>query len=263
MEGLSVETNDEIKFGLRFGEDHLALTLQPSFSARHVAVLIHGGPGGSQDGPDGLYSDLARHLQTLNIASVRFDFLGAGESSGRYRDMTIANQALQLDHVLRAVQGMGFRHVSAIAESFGATALLAGNREGVERLVLLWPAIDLLDKCFASYVTPEQFEKARLHGFITEEGDEVGLGFLEELLRVRTVAPDLATITVPTLLVHGLEDSEVPYQQSERAAATLGDLARLVLIPGADHCAPGPEARSAVYDEVRNWLSPWTLPGAQ
>ena len=65
---------------------------------------------------------------------------------------------------------------------------------------------------------------------------------------------DLASVTVPTLVVHGSDDQIVPVQTGGRAAAARIPGARLVEIPGAPHglLASHPdEVRSAVIDFLR------------
>lgn len=75
----------ESRLDIHLGGDRLAMVYAAPSGARAGAILLHGGPGGQKDGPEGLYRTLAKSLGARGIASVRFDFRGVGESSGRYR----------------------------------------------------------------------------------------------------------------------------------------------------------------------------------
>jgi len=240
------------------GERLVVVVTRPtSGSTDRLAVLAHGGPGGVKEGPADLYVDLAGHLAGGGIASVRFDFLGAGESSGRYRDMTITRQVEELDAVLSYI-GDALRpsELALVGESYGATVVLKViRRVKCECLVLLWPAIWLLDETFASYVTAEKLARAELDGFIVEEEEEIGLPFLREVLGTGDVSGGLRGLSVPTLFVHGDSDQEVPHQQSIRGAELVTGSKRVVIVSGGDHCLEAPAEREVVYREALDWLS--------
>jgi len=63
--------------------------------------------------------------------------------------------------------------------------------------------------------------------------------------------PNLAGVTVPTLVLHGDHDF-VPLSAAERVAGAL-PAARLVVIPDCGHCAYL-EAMDTVYAEVASFL---------
>lgn len=249
----------EEKISLDFRGERLAtvVTRPAGGGTDRIAVLAHGGPGGVKEGPADLYVELAGHLARGGIASVRFDFLGAGESSGRYRDMTITRQVEELDAVLSYVSdALQPSTLALVGESYGATIVLkAIRRVKCECLVLLWPAIWLLDETFASYVTAEKLARAEQDGFIFEEEEEVGLPFLREVLATGDVSDGLRGLSVPTLFVHGDSDQEVPHQQSIRGAELVTGPERVVIVPGGDHCLEAPAEREVVYREAVNWLN--------
>ncbi|MBO4208158.1 alpha/beta hydrolase [Micromonospora echinofusca] len=219
-----------------------------------MALLLHGGPGGQKNGPDNLYFDLAERLASTGVASVRFDFRGCGESSGSYRDMTIDRQVEEL----RAVRGFvdGRYHPTAwalVGESFGATIGLRGFDQAYRAVVLLWPAIWLLDGAFESYVTADNLSAAQRDGYVELDGEQIGVDFLRELQDVQDVSAPLRGLRIPTLFIHGEADQEVPFSQSVHAAQLVDD-GRLVAVPDGDHCLQRPEERTIVYDETVSWL---------
>lgn len=223
--------------------------------AARWAVLLHGGPGGVKDGPADLYRELAGRLAAVGIGSLRFDVRGAGQSTGAYRDMTIARQVEDL-RAARAFLDSVYapERVALIGESFGATAALAGLDGHENALVLLWPAIWLLDDVFDSYVSEDNQALACAQGFIVEDGEEIGRAFLSELIELRDVAQGLNGLSTPLLLIHGDADSEVPVRQSRRAKELAAGPIRLVVVPGGEHCLERPEERVIVYREATAWL---------
>lgn len=239
------------------GNDELAVVVATptTGSPQRMVMMLHGGPGGQKDGPADLYVDLAAHLGSAGIASVRFDFRGCGESTGSYRDMTIARQVEDL----RAVRSFADDRYQPsprglIGESFGATVGLAGFDPAYRTVVLLWAAIWLLDGAFESYVTEENLSGARRDGYVDLEGEQIGLAFLDELHDVRDVSAPLHGLSTPVLFIHGEADHEVPFRQSVRAVDLVSGPHKLVGVPGGDHCLEGPQEREIVYRETVTWL---------
>lgn len=220
---------------------------------RTVAILVHGGPGGSKEGPSDLYVRLGKALAEAGIAALSFDFLGVGESDGEYVNQTPASQVDQLRTVRRwAAERCG--SVSLVGESFGATSALR-NVEGIDALVLLWPCIWLLDVSFAPFVTSERLDQARVNGFLLEGSDRIGLPFLQEILDDDDREAELSTVSAPTLLIHGDFDTEVPYSQSVRAHDLLNVEKKLVIVPGADHCLRRPDEQELTIGETVTWIT--------
>jgi len=247
----------ELHYRIAVGSDELdALAVLPQGEPpTRWTVLVHGGPGGVKDGPADLFREMAEHLAAAGIGSLRFDVRGAGQSTGSYRDMTIARQVEDLRAARSFLDATHApQRVALVGESFGATVVLAGL-DGQERaLVLLWPAIWLLDGVFDSYVTEQSLAEAQEQGFIVRDGEEIGREFLSELLELRDVAGPLNNLSTPVLLIQGDADTEVPVGQSQRANEKVAGPSRLVVVPGGDHCLERPEERVIVYRETTAWL---------
>lgn len=239
------------------GEGELdAIAVAPESAAARWVLLLHGGPGGDKDGPADLYRELSARLAANGIGSLRFDIRGAGKSTGRYRDMTIARQVQDLS-AARAFLAATYMpsSVGIVGESFGATAALAGLDGSENALVLLWPAIWLLDNVFDNYVDEASLAEAGARGFIVRDDEEIGLPFLTELLEVRDVSGGLTGLRAPVLLIHGDADTEVPVEQSARAEELVAGPVRRVIVPGGDHCLEKSAERVIVYRETIEWLT--------
>jgi pimeloyl-ACP methyl ester carboxylesterase len=250
---------EELSSRVKVGLDELSVVWTISNTRengpRRIALLLHGGPEGSKDGPEQVYRNLAARLSTVGIDTVRFDFRGQGESSGDYIDMTMARQREDANTVVREIRNRGYERIGIVGESFGATCALGIYDERFTALVLLWPAIYLLDVCFAPFFDPPFDVELSEKGYIQVGSDRVGSDFLEEVKEVNDLEEQVKQVTVPTLLIHGSEDSEVPARQSERAYALLPHPKELVIVPGADHCLRRSHEQTIVLEKTTNWLN--------
>lgn len=248
----------EFQYRVPVDGDELAVValLTDAPGPRRLAIMLHGGPAGDKNGPEDLYADLARNLAESGISSVRFDFRGCGQSTGRYRDMTIKRQVVELSAVRRFVDTeLMPDSLALVGESYGATIGIRGLEAGYETVVLLWPCIWLLDGAFESFVTPDKMRVAERDGYIIEDGEEIGIDFLRELVDVGDVGESLREFDlVPTLFIHGDADTEVPFAQSARATGLVTAPTRLVPVAGGDHCLVQPHEREIVHRETVAWL---------
>lgn len=248
----------EFPYRVPVDEDELAVValLPDTPGPRRLAIMLHGGPAGDKNGPEDLYADLARNFAASGICSVRFDFRGCGQSTGRYRDMTIERQVAELSAVRRFVDTeLKPDALALVGESYGATIGIRGLEVGYQAVVLLWPCIWLLDGAFESFVTPDKMRVAERDGYIVEDDEEIGIDFLRELVEVGDVGESLREFgSAPTLFIHGDADTEVPFAQSTRAAELVTAPTRLVPVAGGDHCLVEPHEREIVHRETVAWL---------
>lgn len=224
-------------------------------------VLLHGGPGGTKEGPSDLFVLLGDRLAENGLTAVRFDHLGSGESDGDYIEQTPSSHVHQYRQIVEWLYERGCRKLGAVGESFGATCALGGYDQHVGVLVLLWPAIWLLDGTFEPLVTPNM-KVLEEQGWIDVDNQRMGRAFVDELFDNDSREPQLRNVTCPTLLIHGDQDSEVPVHQSQKAFEILSEPKRLVVVPGADHCLRQPHERSVVLDETVAWIVEHFIPGA-
>ncbi|MCX6101538.1 MAG: hypothetical protein NTV92_09030, partial [Candidatus Bipolaricaulota bacterium] len=97
--------------------------------SKAIVIMAHGGPGGDKRGPLGLFDVLAERLEVeLGLSSLRFDFLGYGESDGTPLDLTLRSRALELGSVVAWAVERGYKQLALVAESLGASSRAAGDR---------------------------------------------------------------------------------------------------------------------------------------
>ncbi len=116
-----------------------------------IVIICHGF-GGNRD--RGTTCTIGHQLPTENIASIRFDFNGHGESEGRFEDMTVPNEIEDAKCVYQYVSTLPFIDTKRIAilgaSQGGVVASMTAGELGHGKLkaaVLLCPAAVLRDDC--------------------------------------------------------------------------------------------------------------------
>ncbi len=117
----------------------------PNDGSDRLVIMIHGGPGGDKRGPGDIFVKTAAALADMNIASLRFDFRGSGDSDGDFVDTTIKGEVEDLGAALHLVQARGYSQIGLLGESLGGTVAVLGCNAQYRALVLWYPAIYLME----------------------------------------------------------------------------------------------------------------------
>ncbi len=220
-----------------------------------IVIMLHGGPDGCKDGPNGIFIKLSESLCKEGIDSIRFDFTGEGESDGDYVNTTINSQKDDFYMIYDEVKRLGYKKIGIVGESFGATCALGVYDNSFSAVVLLWPAIYLLDNCFAPYYQDPYKTQLKTLGHIIVGKKRVGDKFLKELIEIDNLEKNVRQIQAPTLLIHGDTDEEVPYTQSIRAEKLLKHPKRLVIVRNGMHGLKRSHEQELVIRETIKWLT--------
>ncbi len=219
-----------------------------------LVLMAHGGPGGDKRGPLGLFDVLAEKLETdLGLSSLRFDFLGYGESDGTPLDLTLRSRALELGAVVAWALERGYKRIALVAESLGASVALRAERPEIDVLVFLWPAVVLAESDLKAYFTAERQAELAENGFLLDGNVPVGAEFVREC-RETDLAPALDRIRVPTLIVHGDADQCVPVAQAKMAHDRIRAPKELVIVPGGSHSLGRSAERVVVLTSSLRWI---------
>lgn len=207
----------------------MVVETRPMGATDSCVIMVHGGPGGDKDGPGGLFIKLAHALCRRGIAAIRLDMPGCGEA-------TMQQQSEHLCEVAAEAGLLGYSRIGILAESLGAAVALLNWPPQGRVAALLWPSIDLLDTSLTKYLEPDASEQVRRQGFVLDDGGvQVGERFIEDFMRVGDLWLAAYALRVPTLVVHGDQDDEVPLRQSMRLYGLLGDPRELIVVSGGDH----------------------------
>lgn len=227
------QTKMEVKTYKRNGKKIYGELYRPVGDGPFPAVVFcHGFNstcGGSQQ--------FARELAENGVVAYIFDFQGGSPSSrsgGSTTDMSVLTEAEDLKLVFNATKKLSYVDESRmfnIGESMGGfvSTYVAANMPGaVKGLIELYPAYNLggptVNLMVKYNLIPEQMN------FL---GMNVGRKFFTDLSTV-DINTELKKYSGKTLIIHGTNDSVVPYYYSQNAVKNMKN-AKLVPVNGAEH----------------------------
>lgn len=218
-----------------------------------IAILMHGFMSSSKSpGIQGL----AKGLKERGIASLRFDFSGAGQSDGKYEEMTIRKQVSEADTILTYVKSLDCidqTKIFLVGLSMGGVvaSLLAGQRkQDINKCCLWYPAAVLTDDVKAGRIQNISFDLKNLPDYVTmPNGIRVGRAYIEEVLSLN-IYEEAARFNRDVLVVHGDEDGLVPMKYSQQYCDVY-ERASLYVVHGGGHGFNGALLEEAVDKTVR------------
>jgi acetyl esterase/lipase len=252
---------------LHYGPDPLQfgdLRLPPGAGPHPVAIVVHGGFWRAKYGLE-YAGHMCAALARAGIAAWNLEYRRIGNPGGGWPD-TFRDVAMGADHVraLAKRYPLDLKNVISLGHSAGGhlalwlaarpriapgDPLASSDSISLRGVVPLAGVVDLR----------EAWELRLSDGAV---GELMG-GPPDKLAqRYRAGSPiELVPLGVRVRLLHGTEDSVVPIDISnsyQKAASRVGDDARLVVLPGADHFAPvdprsehWPKVESTVREMVR------------
>lgn len=182
-----------------------------------LVILMHGFMSNKNLEP---LKSIAKELEGRGIASLRFDFDGHGKSYGKFRDMTVLTELEDASQVFQyAAAAFPFvTSISLLGHSQGGVVagMLAGKlKDKVKALVQLAPAAVLRDDALNGVLMNRHYDPKN-------PPEKLWVFFHWVGKRYFTVAQTLpiyetsAQYEGPVCLVHGKQDSIVPYSYSEK-----------------------------------------------
>lgn len=190
---------------------------------------------------------LAAHCRQQGRAFVRFDYAGHGASGGRFADGCIGDwlgdALLVLDELTTGPQVV-------VGSSMGGwiSLLLALARpQRVRSLVLLAPAPDFTQAIWDEELSPTERERLLRDGHIerpsaySEQPYLITQRLIEDGRRHALLGAPI-DIPCPVRILHGMRDSDVPWQRSIILVERLqGDDVALTLLKNGDHRLSNPD----------------------
>lgn len=216
-----------------------------------LAVLCHGFLSHKSSTTN---KTLTRLLNERDIATLRFDFFGHGESQGPFEDITTTIGIAQAMAAIEEAVSRGFGHIGLVGSSFGGLVSIltaarwseyraAGRASGRDLptlacLALKCPVVDFGEELRLEF-GPEGMAEWKITDTIPNILGGTGrirlrYAFYEDALGLIAYEP-ARRIDAPTLIVQGDCDELVPLHQSRRFFESLPGVKRLELLPGADH----------------------------
>ena len=208
---------------------------------------------------DGLkHQELAESLARRGLTTLRFDFAGRGESDGDVFDLTYTHEIEDLRAALAFLAGRGIERFAIFGSSMGGSVALltAAEDERVEAVATV-AAVAYPDRLVERY--PEDTADWREQGYIEISGHRISSRFIEDA-RGYSVLREVGKMSIPLLIMHGLDDRVVPVADADDIAAAAHHVS-VSLVEGADHRFSEPRQRAYVVEETSDFFAEILLEG--
>jgi hypothetical protein len=214
-----------------------------------LVILAHGFTGHKAE-TGRLFVDTARALANRGLDTLRFDFMGSGDSSGNFRDMTPLTEIDDLHAVLNWARRHGYRRIGVLGLSLGGAVSIctvASRPAGDVAALCTWSSVP----SFASWrrqpddvvLDPQNCNRVRPRFFRDRPAVDVPAAY--------------ATIACPKLQIQG--DHDLPGFRKGFAANLRAAMPpkRHVIIPGADHVFSRADHRRRVIRRTVDFFVRW------
>jgi pimeloyl-ACP methyl ester carboxylesterase len=183
-------------------------------------------------------------------AMLRFDYAGHGDSQGRFEEGCITDWTADAAHILKTAaaerdlllvgSSMGGWIALLLARAFETLSLTHAVETRVHALLLIAPAPDFTELLIRPALSPAQQAELDANGAFHQPspyGPPTPItGKLLEDGRKNLLLTGPIPITCPVILLHGMRDADVPWQQSLTLAERLtSEAVRLTFIKDGDH----------------------------
>ena len=214
-----------------------------SYDVFPVLVVSHG----FANSMDNTRSDALQFVKQ-GFAAFIFDFIGGGysiKSDGQMTEMSVLTEAADLNIVvdyLLTREEIDEDHIYLMGQSQGGfvSTYVACTREDIRGLVCFYPAYCIRDDALNQYDSLDKVpDTYSVLGFAT-----VGKIYYKDATSfdIYDLMPDYDH---DVLIIHGTNDSVVPYRYAVRASETFNN-AELMTIQGADHGFSGQDNVNAI-----------------
>lgn len=213
------------------------LLAKPEQKAFDLAILIYGFAGHMINSPSNLLPELTEKLWNKNIATLRFDFSGHGDSDGQIEDMNVFSQLEDTAAALQfARQLNGVNHIYLVGHSQGGViaSMISGYySDQIDKEVLINPAATLVDDarigtCWGTnYDTEHIPDQIHLAPFTLK-------GFYFRTAKFLNIYETAAAFKKPALILTGSNDQIVNNYASRHYHAMLAN-SKFHILEGGNH----------------------------
>ncbi len=240
---LTMESFPETPFTLRTKHAHLAAVLHRA-PGKSLVILCHGFTGNKIESGR-LFVQTARALQKAGINALRFDFMGSGDSSGNFCDMSPSSQVRDALQVL-AWGRRRYKKVALLGLSFGGGTVICAAHQAKPRpdALLTWSSVPAFRWWNPKGAFPHNPRKNPLIP---------GPAFYTQRPKV-DIPEAYVALDIPRFQIQGDKDLPEFRERFEAYCPKNDPLVRHLVIPGADHVFTDWSHRKQVIAESVRWL---------
>ncbi|OAA27585.1 hypothetical protein AT15_05040 [Kosmotoga arenicorallina S304] len=218
------------------GKRIFGIIQKPDGDQKFPLVIFSHGFTGNHLEPHFIFKRTADALCKKEIASIRFDFFGSGNSDGEFEDMTVYTELEDLERIYDFALSLPYinkKRIGFLGFSMGGTitAMFSGKHPQIPKAVCFW-APALLNKEIFTYHLSKEERTFDEKGLLDVGGLYVSKNFFESIISENSYEL-LKNYKGPVKIIHGTSDEAVPIFHSETIAAEEGY--ELLAIEGAEH----------------------------
>lgn len=217
-----------------------------------LVIVIHGFTGHMEERH---ITAVSQAMNEVGFATLRVDMYGHGHSDGEFRKHTLYKWLTNALTVIDYARGLDFvTDLYLCGHSQGGLAVvLAGalKHDQIKGLIPLSPALMIPEYARRGELLGQSFDPDAIPDVLGAWDDRQLEGNYARVAQTIHVEEAIARYDGPVLIVHGDADEAVPVQYGIDAAKAYRN-AKLVLIPGDDHCYNN--HLDQVVDAVKAWL---------
>jgi len=229
------------------------LTLPDRNKKVPAVILIH---GFAKTKSERKFVELSRELTKNGIVSLRFDFSGCGDSEGKFEKMKISKQVEDLEAAYQRLteeKRIDKDRIGIFSHSLGTVVacLFQLKYQKIKSLVLAALALDQ-ERLIKNWYKKKEIEEWKRKGYLDTEKFRIGRGYLEEAIDYTGILPK---IKIPTLVLHGRKDEDIPEEIAKESFSKIGAKEKKMKIIGeADHHFESYLARQRLIESSLKWF---------
>lgn len=231
--------------------------IPPALKGKIPFVILFHGFQDDRNEINFVHTELSRKLCKLGIGSVRFDFIGSGESDGVFSDITVSKEVQNGIDILEFVRTLDFVDLERIAIhglSLGGcvASMVAGRQREKVRALSLWcPAHDLVYNLRNKKLCGQDIKE--YEEGIDVEGLCLSWDFYKDCQEIDPFQ-EASRFDKHVNLVHGDSDTTASVNVSQKLKEIYQDRAKLLIVNGADHRFTSFAYRQARMDSAIQFL---------
>ncbi len=225
-------------------------------------VIFHHGFMSDMNGYKAL--TLEKYCRMRGINFIRYDNYGCGASSGQLHDQNLTSWIEGGKQVIKHLaKGKKIIHVGSSLGAWIGISLALELPEHIIGVINLAPAFDFTQKLILDQLTHEQtkqFEKDKIFYLHKGQGDKqytypITLDLVQDARKYLVLNKEQLEFSFPVHLIHGMQDTEVPYTLSIEFMQKLKSPGVLKLIQDAGHTLARDSDMEILYNSIEEIIS--------
>lgn len=236
------------------GEKLLGILTLPKEKGKFpVVIMAH---GFAKTKSERKFVELSRKLAENRIASLRFDFSGCGDSQGKFEEMRISKQVGELEVAYQRLireKRINKNRIGIFTHSLGTviTCLFQLKFHKIKCQILAALALDQ-ERLIKKWYKKSEIARWKKQGYLDAEKFRIGIGYFEEGVDYTGILPE---IKIPTLVLHGKKDEDIPEKIAKEAFSEIGTKEKkMTIIRETDHHFESYLGRRKLIKLSLNWF---------